>query len=72
MVPGDLDSGDLSPSLSWEASGVIQRVRAIIAFVVAIVVIFFTLGRVEVNRTGGATATDDADTRRAAVTRQLD
>jgi hypothetical protein len=50
----------------------IQRLRSIIAFIVAVLLMLITLNKVELNRTGRATASDDSDSTREAVTRRID
>jgi hypothetical protein len=50
----------------------IQRLRSIIACVVAFILLLITLNKVELNRTGRSTASDDSESTREAVTRRID
>ena len=50
----------------------IQRLRAIIAFAVAALLILITFNQVKLDRTGRATSTDDSDGSRAAITRSVE
>jgi hypothetical protein len=50
----------------------IQKLRSIIASILAALLMLITLNKVQLNRTGRATASDDSDSKRAAVTRKAD
>ena len=50
----------------------IQRLRRVVAVVVATFVLLVTLGRVRVNYTGHSTALDASNSTRSATTRRID
>jgi hypothetical protein len=67
-----VDAEPIGLSLIGEDAEMIQRLRMIIAFTVAALLMLITFNQIKLNPTGRATASDDSDSTRAAITRPIE